>query len=97
VEYAALKVYQDVSFSSGVPCYAQVSANAALTLVPTGGAYAYVSIINTTNADAIVQISGGQILCPASFTVSHEVKQFTSNVTGIATGATTGTLTVNIS
>jgi hypothetical protein len=92
-----IKVYQEVVITSGVPTYNSSSASATCTVNPVGGVYAYIVVMNTTDADAIITVSGGTLICPSGGTIGHEVKPFNNAVSGVAATATTGTLYINIS
>jgi hypothetical protein len=92
-----VKVYQDVVMTSGVPCYEKVNTSSTLTINPTGGTYSYITVVNSTDADCLVTVSGGTLICPAGGSIGHEVKPFHGAVTAVASGATTGSVYVNIS
>jgi len=95
--HTPIKIFQDVIMTSGVPTYSSAAAGALCTVNPVGGTYAYLTAMNTTNADAIITVSGGTLVCPSGGTIGHEIKPFSNAVTGIASGATSGTLYINIS
>lgn len=95
--HTPIKIFQDVIMTSGVPTYEKVTTDTALTLTPVGGTYTYLSCINTTDADCVITVAGGEILCPAGASLGHEIKPFTNEVTAVATGASSGYVLINIS
>lgn len=97
VLYTPLKVFLDVSQTSGVPNYASGVTDTEITAYALGGVYSYFSAINKTDVDAIISISGGSLVCPAGSSIAHEVKPFENDATMVASGAGTGTVHLNIS
>jgi len=92
-----VKCFQDVTMTSGVPTYAKVDADSTLTVSPVGGVYTYLTCVNTTDADCLITVAGGTLICPADGAIGHEIKPFKNTVTAVATGATTGSVYLNIS
>lgn len=99
-----VKNYQDVAFSSGVPCYKKIAysatATADLTLTSQGGVYSYLTVINTMDKDIEVEIAGGKLYVIAGGALGHEIRPFHGNVycnpKSIDT-PTTGNVVINIS
>jgi len=97
IYHTPVKIYQDVSFTSGVPNYVEIAAGASGTCTAVNGVYSYMSASNTTDVDLEILIAGGKVKVPTSATIGQEIRPFTSDVTCDASAAGSGSIIINIS